>query len=536
MSAGRRQSYEFAIEAAAIQTLSTIDAPAPVTVPDEEDAAGGRRSFFKRMKSRRGSRMGRSRSRTRVVQADGKHTDAKTSERPSRDLGVGLPRNIIERVFFSWVVPAIRQAGSKGDESITQDDVFALDKYCEAGASADHVEGELREASKAGRSPSLGRVLAFHLNEHGTGWGWFPIALCVGIFRVACLLAQPVILEQILSIIDDKSKDAATGYGLIGILCAVVLVGTMADHQQAWVSQRASVRIRAALFSLIYRKSLRLRASATAGAAMSVMSVDAESIKAFFEILVPLLLGPVELIAILILMYRLLGLAMLVAVAVMFTSVMLSMSMAKRLVAIGKLKAKYTSERVKLVSEIVNGIRAIKFYGWEAQFISRIESVRQMEAKYIRGFSRASIALMGMVLSTPQLLTGAVFIIFSVISSDGLSLSIVFPALIYLNNVRMLIHVFPEHQSKFVARDCRLGSSQSFSFHRRKCHRCLTLRSDCNRTRARTRHHPTRRPPREKQRKRALQSTLSIRRTKLKILRRIFSASTQLIRLRTRRQ
>ena len=53
----------------------------------------------------------------------------------------------------------------------------------------------------------------------------------------------------------------------------------------------------------------------------------------------------------------------------------------------GKLRrkaVKYTDERVHLTSEILNGIRVIKYNGWVAPFLRRIADLRKDEIHKIR--------------------------------------------------------------------------------------------------------------------------------------------------------
>lgn len=45
---------------------------------------------------------------------------------------------------------------------------------------------------------------------------------------------------------------------------------------------------------------------------------------------------------------------------------------------------KYTDERVELISEILNGIRVIKYNGWVSPFLCRIADLRNAEIRKIK--------------------------------------------------------------------------------------------------------------------------------------------------------
>ena len=46
-------------------------------------------------------------------------------------------------------------------------------------------------------------------------------------------------------------------------------------------------------------------------------------------------------------------------------------------------EANYNDERVKLVSDMINGIRTIKSYGWENHYLAKIAQVREKQADYV---------------------------------------------------------------------------------------------------------------------------------------------------------
>lgn len=48
---------------------------------------------------------------------------------------------------------------------------------------------------------------------------------------------------------------------------------------------------------------------------------------------------------------------------------------------------KKKDERVKVVSEILGGMRVIKLYGWEMPFINRVNGIRDMEISMLKNIS-----------------------------------------------------------------------------------------------------------------------------------------------------
>ena len=55
----------------------------------------------------------------------------------------------------------------------------------------------------------------------------------------------------------------------------------------------------------------------------------------------------------------------------------------------------FTDQRVRLVTEVLQGIRLIKLYAWEAFYAHQIASLRATELKAVRKLAYVSIESMG---------------------------------------------------------------------------------------------------------------------------------------------
>ena len=47
---------------------------------------------------------------------------------------------------------------------------------------------------------------------------------------------------------------------------------------------------------------------------------------------------------------------------------------------------KKKDERVRIITEILNGIKVIKLYGWELSFIKKINQIREQEMEQLKIF------------------------------------------------------------------------------------------------------------------------------------------------------
>lgn len=94
--------------------------------------------------------------------------------------------------------------------------------------------------------------------------------------------------------------------------------------------------------------------------------------------------GPVQLIVTIALLIRALGPAALVGVGILVALLPVQAIIMKRLAVLRGENAKITDQRVRTISEILQGIRVIKFFAWEDSFMKRIASLRSSELTKVR--------------------------------------------------------------------------------------------------------------------------------------------------------
>lgn len=132
-----------------------------------------------------------------------------------------------------------------------------------------------------------------------------------------------------------------------------------------------------------YFQSLRLSASARSrtnlGNMNNLLSTDASQFQYSCHFLKGAITCPLQVAFYTYFLYQKIGIATFVGMATMT----LCMPVVKNL---AKYKARYltkqkalTDERIKLVNEILEGIRVIRFYGWELSFMKFIKTIRSKE-------------------------------------------------------------------------------------------------------------------------------------------------------------
>ncbi|KAF9213044.1 hypothetical protein BGZ59_005984 [Podila verticillata] len=242
--------------------------------------------------------------------------------------------------------------------------------------------------------------------------------------------ASPQILNALLGFITSYASPRPedhmpVSWGIIlafGLFFCSVIV-TFLTAQVNALSFDLGIEIRTALMSLVYRKALRLSNAAkqksTAGEITNYMSVDAERWATSMVFLPVLISLPVEVTLATWSLYNLIGWSIFVGLG----AVILMLPIHSRLAgAFGKFrvaKMKAMDARLRIVNEVLGGIKIVKLYSWEDSFKAKIQVTRLAELKVLRGFGRMFAAVALVFMSTPLVITLVSLAVYSTHGGPG---------------------------------------------------------------------------------------------------------------------
>lgn len=205
--------------------------------------------------------------------------------------------------------------------------------------------------------------------------------------------------------------------------CAILQ--TIMIHQYFQVCIVTGMRVKSAIITAIYRKSLRLsntaRQKSTTGEIVNLMSVDATRISDLFTYLHILWSGPFQIALAIYFLLQALGPAVFGGVGVMVLMVPINAVLASKSRQLNKTQMKNKDNRTKLMDELLSGIRIIKLYAWENAFLRKISNVRDAELETLKNIGYLSAFQTFTWATTPFLVSLTSFGIYSFISSDPLT-------------------------------------------------------------------------------------------------------------------
>ncbi|KAF9435257.1 hypothetical protein BGZ76_006612 [Entomortierella beljakovae] len=284
-----------------------------------------------------------------------------------------------------------------------------------------------------------------------SGWAWAPIVFFT-IFEACTSYIQPILLDNILGFIESYSTDSPqpTALGIIlaiGMFFAAVLSSVSSGQffQKAW---NLAIELKTGLTSMIYRKSLVLspdaRRKATVGEITNHMSVDAERIGQAISMIPLIIATPFEIGIAVWLLYRQLGPSALTGLGAVIIMMPVQGFIAKILNNAKNKKLSAMDSRIRLVSDVLSGIKAVKLYSWEKSFQEKLEGYRNVELKYLKQISLTTAVMMIMYSSLPSLMALLSFVVYSTVGGPNgtpgvMSARVIFVSITLFNRLSLPI-------------------------------------------------------------------------------------------------
>ncbi|KAH9950728.1 multidrug resistance-associated ABC transporter [Amylocystis lapponica] len=327
--------------------------------------------------------------------------------------------------------------------------------------TAPHGKGKGKEPAGGPRKKYDGSLL-MALNATFF-WKWWGSGV---LYCIASLLntTSPLVNKLLLTYLGDSyayfrvsaaertalglTAPQGIGYG-VGIAFAIFVMqeasSLLTCHYQL-MALTTGLTIRTSVIGAIFRKSLRLSGRArqdhSVGKITTMISADAmrlERVAAFAHII---WVAPVQIAVGVGLLIGQLGYSALVGLGVLVLGFPLQMIFVGVMFSQRKKSVVLTDQRVRLITEVLQGIRLIKFYAWEGFYAYQIGHLREREVSHVRkqGVSRA--VLITIVTITPVLAAVLSFITYGLTGHD-LNVAVIFTSLQFFNIIRTPLMFLP---------------------------------------------------------------------------------------------
>uniref|UniRef100_A0A8C9YNI7 ABC-type glutathione-S-conjugate transporter n=1 Tax=Sander lucioperca TaxID=283035 RepID=A0A8C9YNI7_SANLU len=246
------------------------------------------------------------------------------------------------------------------------------------GVSAPTEETLLLRRNRKGRGYGL-----FLLQALGRSFGFYFLTgtLCL-LLHDAFMFAVPQVLSLLLSFMRDEDAAMWKGFLFASLLFLLSCLQSLLHHQYMFHCFTVGMRVKTAVMGLVYRKCLLISSAArrqcTLGEIINLVSADTQKLMDFVVYFNSLWVAPIEIALCFYFLWQLLGpsaLAGLTAVVLIFPLNGFIAKLRSKL----QVQMKFMDGRIKLMNEILSGVKILKFYAWEEAFLRRIGVLRDGE-------------------------------------------------------------------------------------------------------------------------------------------------------------
>ncbi|GLE01066.1 hypothetical protein PINS_up009879 [Pythium insidiosum] len=262
-------------------------------------------------------------------------------------------------------------------------------------------------------------------------------------------LFQPIVIKALLQNLQGRTTNAlgiSSGYGLAFLLGATAMCGAITLHFGMFLTLRAGCNARMTVVNSVYLKILRLSATArrtmNSGEIITLASVDSERLLEAYGLGAWTLISPLTLVCLCFLigfqMEAYVGLAAAVSIClIMYLAVVTA-----RQVGLYRRKiSTISAQRVKLTNEVLQGIRVVKFYGWEESILAQIQRVREEEVLLMRRYNYLRLYNSVLMFLAPFFVNVVCFTVY-ILLGNTLDLATAFVVLALTNACRMPFTIF----------------------------------------------------------------------------------------------
>ncbi|NWQ79416.1 MRP4 protein, partial [Columbina picui] len=305
---------------------------------------------------------------------------------------------------------------------------------------------EVQKAKKRGKTPHLTKAIILC---------YWKSYLVFGIFTMieeSLKIIQPIFLGKIVNYFEsyDSSNevDLKFAYCYAAALSVCTLILAIMHHLYFYHVQRAGMKLRVAMCHMIYRKALRLSnvamAKTTTGQIVNLLSNDVNKFDQVTIFLHFLWAGPIQAVAVTILLWMEIGPSCLAGMAVLIILLPVQTCIGRLFSSLRSKTAALTDVRIRTMNEVISGMKIIKMYAWEKSFAELVNGLRRkeiamvMKSSYLRGLNLASffvaskitvfMTFMAYVLLGNAISASRVFVAVSLYGAVRLTVTLFFPA------------------------------------------------------------------------------------------------------------
>ncbi|KAF7219965.1 ATP-binding cassette sub-family C member 2 [Nothobranchius furzeri] len=259
---------------------------------------------------------------------------------------------------------------------------------------------------------------------------------------------SPQLLKMMISFTQKPSSYDWEGYLYAVLLLVVALLQSLFLQQYFQRCFVLGMKVRTAIMAAVYKKALVMsndnRKESTVGETVNLMSADAQRFNDVTNFIHLLWSCPLQIVISIAFLWIELGPSVLAGLAVMVLMVPINGLLANKARKLQVENMKFKDKRLKIMNEMLNGIKILKLFAWEPSFQAQVEGIRGEELKVMRKFAYLTSVSTFVFSCAPALVSLATFAVFVGVSPDNvLTAEKAFTSISLFNILRFPLAMLP---------------------------------------------------------------------------------------------
>uniref|UniRef100_A0A669C4I6 Multidrug resistance-associated protein 1 n=1 Tax=Oreochromis niloticus TaxID=8128 RepID=A0A669C4I6_ORENI len=331
------------------------------------------------------------------------------------------------------------------------------------GQAVEESEILILRPRKKNKEPSLLWALCLTFGPY------FFISCIYKLIQDILMFVGPEIL-LLIQFVNDSSAPSWQGYFYAALLFICTSVQSLILQKYFHVCFVSGMRLRTAIIGAVYRKALVIssaaRRTSTVGEIVNLMSVDAQRFMDLITYINMIWSAPLQVVLALYFLWQNLGPSVLAGVAVMVLMVPVNAVIAMKTKAYQVAQMKSKDNRIKLMNEMLNGIKVLKLYAWELAFKGKVSEIRESELRVLKKAAYLGAVSTFTWVCAPFLVALSTFAVYVLIDEQNvLDAQKAFVSLALFNILRFPLNMLPMVISSMVQASVSLKRLRVFLSH-----------------------------------------------------------------------
>ncbi|XP_053518910.1 cystic fibrosis transmembrane conductance regulator [Artibeus jamaicensis] len=285
--------------------------------------------------------------------------------------------SVVSKLFFSWTTPILKKGYR---QRLELSDIYQIPSADSADNLSEILEREWDRELASKKNPKL-------INALRRCFFWrfmfYGILLYLGEVTKA---VQPLLLGRIIASYDPDNKVERSISIYLGIgLCLLFILRTLLLHPAIFGLHHIGMQMRIAMFSLIYKKTLKLSSRVldkiSIGQLVSLLSNNLNKFDEGLALAHFVWIAPLQVTLLMGLLWELLQASAFCGLAVLIVLAIVQASLGRMMMKYRDQRAGKINERLVITSEMIENIQSVKAYCWEEAMEKMIENLRKTELK-----------------------------------------------------------------------------------------------------------------------------------------------------------